>query len=65
MRDLICPQNDWGPALAIHRAEQFPLQVPEAREPPITEDRTLLNDMDRIDNIELPKELKFDKETAI
>uniref|UniRef100_A0A914BVQ2 Uncharacterized protein n=1 Tax=Acrobeloides nanus TaxID=290746 RepID=A0A914BVQ2_9BILA len=30
-RDLLCPEDDWGPALAIHRAEMFPLQIPEAR----------------------------------
>ncbi|VDP02911.1 unnamed protein product [Soboliphyme baturini] len=32
-QDLMCPEDDWGPALAIHRAEEFPLQIPEAREP--------------------------------
>uniref|UniRef100_A0A0N5AJ66 Transporter n=1 Tax=Syphacia muris TaxID=451379 RepID=A0A0N5AJ66_9BILA len=30
-RDLLCPEDDWGPALAIHRAEYYPFQVPEAR----------------------------------
>ncbi|CAJ0599966.1 unnamed protein product [Cylicocyclus nassatus] len=25
------PDDSWGPALAVHRAEQFPLQIPEAR----------------------------------
>uniref|UniRef100_A0A0M3ILV8 Sodium-and chloride-dependent glycine transporter 2 n=1 Tax=Ascaris lumbricoides TaxID=6252 RepID=A0A0M3ILV8_ASCLU len=30
-RDLLCPEDDWGPALAIHRAEYYPLQIPEAR----------------------------------
>uniref|UniRef100_A0A7E4V3A1 Transporter n=1 Tax=Panagrellus redivivus TaxID=6233 RepID=A0A7E4V3A1_PANRE len=30
-RDLLCPDDDWGPALAIHRAEMYPLQIPEAR----------------------------------
>uniref|UniRef100_A0A915CRP8 Uncharacterized protein n=1 Tax=Ditylenchus dipsaci TaxID=166011 RepID=A0A915CRP8_9BILA len=30
-RDLLCPENDWGPALAVHRAEVYPLQIPEAR----------------------------------
>ncbi|VIO92045.1 Sodium:neurotransmitter symporter family protein [Brugia malayi] len=29
--DLFCPENEWGPALAIHRAEYYPLQIPEAR----------------------------------
>jgi hypothetical protein len=28
---LLCPEDDWGPALAIHRAEYYPLQIPEAR----------------------------------
>ena len=28
---LLCPEGDWGPALAVHRAEYYPLQVPEAR----------------------------------
>lgn len=27
------PEDDWGPALAIHRAEHYPLQIPEARRP--------------------------------
>lgn len=30
-RELLCPEDDWGPALAIHRAEYYPLQIPEAR----------------------------------
>uniref|UniRef100_A0AC35TQ97 Transporter n=1 Tax=Rhabditophanes sp. KR3021 TaxID=114890 RepID=A0AC35TQ97_9BILA len=30
-RDVLCPEGDWGPALAIHRSERFPLQIPEAR----------------------------------
>ncbi|KHN78185.1 Sodium-dependent acetylcholine transporter [Toxocara canis] len=30
-RDLLCPDDDWGPALAVHRAEYYPLQIPEAR----------------------------------
>lgn len=30
-RDVLCPENDWGPALAIHRSEYYPLQIPEAR----------------------------------
>jgi hypothetical protein len=30
-RDLLNPEGDWGPALAVHRAEQFPMQIPEAR----------------------------------
>ncbi|MFH4979157.1 hypothetical protein AB6A40_005866 [Gnathostoma spinigerum] len=30
-RTLLCPESDWGPALAVHRAEYYPLQVPEAR----------------------------------
>ncbi|KAK0418475.1 hypothetical protein QR680_013577 [Steinernema hermaphroditum] len=30
-RDLLCPEDDWGPALAVHRAERYPLQIPEAR----------------------------------
>ncbi|CAJ0579190.1 unnamed protein product, partial [Mesorhabditis spiculigera] len=30
-RTVLNPDDSWGPALAIHRAEQFPLQVPEAR----------------------------------
>ncbi|CAG9536156.1 unnamed protein product [Cercopithifilaria johnstoni] len=29
--DLFCPESEWGPALAIHRAEYYPLQIPEAR----------------------------------
>uniref|UniRef100_A0A8R1TZG3 Transporter n=1 Tax=Onchocerca volvulus TaxID=6282 RepID=A0A8R1TZG3_ONCVO len=29
--DLFCPEYEWGPALAIHRAEYYPLQIPEAR----------------------------------
>ncbi len=32
-RELLCPRDDWGPALAVHRAEHFPLQIPEARRP--------------------------------
>lgn len=28
---LLCPEDDWGPALAVHRAEYYPLQIPEAR----------------------------------
>uniref|UniRef100_A0A1I8BTP1 Transporter n=1 Tax=Meloidogyne hapla TaxID=6305 RepID=A0A1I8BTP1_MELHA len=31
IRELLCPADDWGPALAIHRAELYPLQIPEAR----------------------------------
>ncbi|KAF7629202.1 hypothetical protein Mgra_00009265 [Meloidogyne graminicola] len=31
IRELLCPSDDWGPALAIHRAELYPLQIPEAR----------------------------------
>lgn len=30
-RDLLFPDGEWGPALAIHRAEYYPLQIPEAR----------------------------------
>jgi solute carrier family 6 amino acid transporter-like protein 5/7/9/14 len=30
-RELLCPEDDWGPALAIHRAEMYPLQIPEAK----------------------------------
>uniref|UniRef100_A0AC34FE99 Transporter n=1 Tax=Panagrolaimus sp. ES5 TaxID=591445 RepID=A0AC34FE99_9BILA len=30
-RELLCPEDDWGPALAIHRAEKYPLQIPEAK----------------------------------
>jgi len=30
-RELLCPEDDWGPALAVHRAEVYPLQIPEAR----------------------------------
>lgn len=67
------PEDDWGPAMAVHRAEQFPLQIPEAREPARfawmtekarygrddSEDETLkLN----LINNELPH---FDRETAI
>ncbi|KRX23264.1 Sodium-dependent acetylcholine transporter, partial [Trichinella nelsoni] len=33
LRDLMIPEDDWGPALAVHRAEEFPLQIPEAKEP--------------------------------
>uniref|UniRef100_A0A183DFW9 Bestrophin homolog n=1 Tax=Gongylonema pulchrum TaxID=637853 RepID=A0A183DFW9_9BILA len=29
--DLFCPDDEWGPALAVHRAEYYPLQIPEAR----------------------------------
>ena len=32
-RELMMPADDWGPALAVHRAEQYPLQIPEARKP--------------------------------
>lgn len=32
-RTLLSPEDDWGPALAIYRAEQYPLQIPEARDP--------------------------------
>uniref|UniRef100_A0A914W3A0 Transporter n=2 Tax=Plectus sambesii TaxID=2011161 RepID=A0A914W3A0_9BILA len=32
-RDLMSPEDDWGPALAIHRVEYYPLQIPEARRP--------------------------------
>ncbi|GMT19400.1 hypothetical protein PFISCL1PPCAC_10697, partial [Pristionchus fissidentatus] len=28
---VLNPDDSWGPALAIHRAEHFPLQIPEAR----------------------------------
>ncbi|CAD5217823.1 unnamed protein product [Bursaphelenchus okinawaensis] len=28
---LLCPDDDWGPALAVHRSEYYPLQIPEAR----------------------------------
>uniref|UniRef100_W6NFM8 Sodium:neurotransmitter symporter domain containing protein n=1 Tax=Haemonchus contortus TaxID=6289 RepID=W6NFM8_HAECO len=28
---VLNPDDSWGPALAVHRAEQFPLQIPEAR----------------------------------
>ncbi len=31
LHDLLAPEDDWGPALAVHRAEQYPLQIPEAR----------------------------------
>ncbi|CAJ0942793.1 unnamed protein product, partial [Mesorhabditis belari] len=30
-RAVLNPHDSWGPALAVHRAEQFPLQIPEAR----------------------------------
>ncbi|CAD5222395.1 unnamed protein product [Bursaphelenchus xylophilus] len=30
-QQLLCPEDDWGPALAVHRAEYYPLQIPEAR----------------------------------
>ncbi|CAD6198650.1 unnamed protein product [Caenorhabditis auriculariae] len=30
-QNVLNPDDAWGPALAIHRAEQFPLQIPEAR----------------------------------
>ena len=26
-RDLLCPEDDWGPALALHRAEMYPALV--------------------------------------
>ncbi|VDN02726.1 unnamed protein product [Thelazia callipaeda] len=29
--NLFCPDDEWGPALAVHRAEYYPLQIPEAR----------------------------------
>uniref|UniRef100_A0A915KTB4 Uncharacterized protein n=1 Tax=Romanomermis culicivorax TaxID=13658 RepID=A0A915KTB4_ROMCU len=32
-RSLLTPEDDWGPALAIYRSEQYPLQIPEARDP--------------------------------
>eukprot|EP00081_Caenorhabditis_elegans_P017288 NP_497416.4 Sodium-dependent acetylcholine transporter [Caenorhabditis elegans] len=28
---VLYPDDAWGPAMAIHRAEKFPLQIPEAR----------------------------------
>lgn len=36
-QQLLCPEDDWGPALAVHRAEYYPLQIPEATRlmPPI------------------------------
>ncbi|CAI4231197.1 unnamed protein product [Auanema sp. JU1783] len=30
-QSVLNPDDSWGPALAIHRAEHFPLQIPEAR----------------------------------
>ena len=33
LRAAMAPTEDWGPALALHRAEHFPLQIPEARKP--------------------------------
>lgn len=41
VQDLLSPEDDWGPALAVHRAEEFPLQVPEARRAPKTVDTPL------------------------
>uniref|UniRef100_A0A1I7XAZ6 Solute carrier family 6 member 8 n=1 Tax=Heterorhabditis bacteriophora TaxID=37862 RepID=A0A1I7XAZ6_HETBA len=29
--NVLNPEDAWGPALAVHRAEHFPLQIPEAR----------------------------------
>uniref|UniRef100_A0A183BTC4 Transporter n=1 Tax=Globodera pallida TaxID=36090 RepID=A0A183BTC4_GLOPA len=31
LRELLCPTDDWGPALAVHRAELYPMQIPEAQ----------------------------------
>ena len=30
---LLNPTMDWGPALAVFRAEKYPLQIPEAKKP--------------------------------
>ena len=31
VQTLLSPHDEWGPALAVHRAEQYPLHVPEAQ----------------------------------
>lgn len=67
MRDLLAPEDDWGPAMAIHRAEIFPVDTCEARLPvkypsgPYETDGLTVEN----DNFTLMEEPKFDKETAI
>ncbi|CDW56509.1 sodium dependent acetylcholine transporter [Trichuris trichiura] len=71
-RDLMIPEDAWGPALAVHRAEEFPLQIPEAREPiscemeplfPHHVDRT--EDMETLNGSYIKRLDRVDRETAI
>lgn len=70
---MLSPEDDWGPALAVHRSEEYPLQIPEARDPvkmPWGDRKRLLIDRSREDmngsakltSDEIPH---FDRETAI
>ncbi len=68
---MILPADDWGPALAVHRAEQYPLQIPESRKP-YKDDRKMNNGLSGI--MESEEEMSpltqdglphFDRETAI
>ncbi|KAI1721390.1 sodium:neurotransmitter symporter family domain-containing protein [Ditylenchus destructor] len=52
-RDLLCPEDDWGPALAVHRAEVYPLQIPEAKK--LMPGRYYFKD----DSNGLPKDVSF------
>jgi len=53
-RDLLCPEDDWGPALALHRAEMYPLQIPEARRLMTMPSRPYHFKQDRIEPAALP-----------
>uniref|UniRef100_A0A5S6QRV9 Transporter n=1 Tax=Trichuris muris TaxID=70415 RepID=A0A5S6QRV9_TRIMR len=70
-RDLMIPDDAWGPALAVHRAEEFPLQIPEAREPVICETMPLFANVDHTKEMEtlngsyIKRLDRVDRETAI
>ncbi|KFD55633.1 hypothetical protein M514_03381 [Trichuris suis] len=70
-RDLMIPEDAWGPALAVHRAEEFPLQIPEAREPVNCEMEPLFPHVDHTEDMEtlngsyIKRLDRVDRETAI
>lgn len=74
LRTLLSPEDDWGPALAVHRSEEYPLQIPEARDPiklslverkrlvSIDRSHVEINGSTKLISNEIPH---FDRETAI
>jgi hypothetical protein len=72
LQELLSPDATWGPALAVHRSEQYPLQIPESRKPcridGITDQSTAyLTHVDEADEMTFDMDTNYpaERETAI